>query len=80
MWWNEPNSGMMSYGWGWMPFHGILSFFFLVIVIAGLVALVRWVFGTGAHRARGRSHSLAVLEERYAKGEMQRDEYLQKKA
>ena len=56
-----------------MPFHGILVLLLLV--------LVRSAFGAGMHGSHGRSRSpsLEVLEERYAKGEMQRDEYLQKK-
>ena len=86
MWWNGPyqgmGPGMMGWGW-WMPFHGILSVLLLVLVIVGIVALVRPAFGAGAHgfhgHGRGRSPGLDVLEERYAKGEMQRDEYLQKK-
>lgn len=85
MWWDGPYQGMgqgMGWGWGWwMPFHGIFSILLLVIVIFGVVALVRWAFGTGAHQGhgRGRSPGIDVLEERYAKGEIQRDEYLQKK-
>ncbi len=70
---------MMGWGW-WMPFHGILSLLILVLVIAALVALVRsiWGGGHGIHR-RGRSVGLDVLDERYAKGEINRDEYMQKK-
>ena len=64
-----------------MPFHGILSLLLLTLVIVGIIALVRSLFGAGAHgmHGRGRSPGLDVLEERYAKGEIERDEYLQKK-
>lgn len=76
MWWNGPYAGM----W-WMPFHGIYSLLLLVFLIVGVVALLRWLFGIGMWGVHSRSHSpgLDVLEERYAKGEIQRDEYLQKK-
>lgn len=86
MWWNGPYGGGMGQwmGWGWwMPFHGILGLLILALVIAGIVALVRSAYGSGMHgiygNGRSRSPGLDVLEERYAKGEIQRDEYLQKK-
>lgn len=70
----------MGWGW-WMPFHGIFALLLLALVIVGIVALTRSAFGGGSHGIHGRSRSpgLDVLEERYAKGELQRDEYLQKK-
>lgn len=81
MWWSDHSVGS---GWPWewwMPFHGILSLLMLALVIAGIVALVRWALGAGAHGDPNVGHStgLDVLAERYAKGEMQRDEYLEKK-
>ena len=58
----------------------IISLLLLVFVIVALVMLVRsirqrLIFGC----VQGRSLGLDVLEERYAKGEIHRDEYLQKK-
>jgi putative membrane protein len=83
MWWNGPYQGMGSWmGWEWwMPFHGIFFLLLLILAIVGIAALVRAMLGGGGHaiRGRGRSPALDVLEERYAKGEIQRDEYLQKK-
>lgn len=83
--WGGPYQDMGQWmGW-WMPFHGILPLLVLVLVIIGLLALVRYFFaGGGVHgrsRSYGRSRSsgLDILEERYAKGEMNREEYLQKK-
>lgn len=54
---------------------------FLVLVIVGVVVAVRSMLGAGRHswRGCGRSTSLNILEKRYAKGEIQREEYLQKK-
>jgi putative membrane protein len=75
MYWN----GMM--GWGWTPFHGVFALLLLVIAIAAGVALVRFISGSGGSpgSADRRSRALDLLEERYAKGEIERDEYLQKK-
>jgi putative membrane protein len=73
---------MMGYdGAGWHGGVGFHSFFWVVvlaIVIAVGVALVRYLWRSG--RGGGDSaDALAVLDSRYAKGEIQRDEYLQKK-
>ncbi|MDO8358481.1 MAG: SHOCT domain-containing protein [Devosia sp.] len=77
MWWHGPH----LFGWGWMPGFGLISILFWVLVVGLVVAVVR------ASRQRtaqvgpdgARSGGLTILEERYAKGEIQRDEYLQKK-
>lgn len=69
-------------GWGgWMPFHGILAVLLLVLVIVGAVTFLRTLVNGGWQEghSRDRSSGLAILQERYAKGEIQRDEYLQKK-
>jgi len=81
MWWGGPYQDMSQWmGWSWwMPFHGLLPLLVLVLVIVGLVALVRYLFAGGGVHGRSRSSGLEILEERYAKGEMNRDEYLQKK-
>jgi putative membrane protein len=50
----------------------------LIVAIAVVVWLVRTVAG-GPAAAPRRSASLHVLEERYARGEIKRDEYLEKK-
>ena len=77
MWWNGPH----MFGWGWMPGFGLMPILFWVLVAGLIVAVVRVSRarsiqgGPGGARSSGR----AILEERYAKGEIQRDEYLQKK-
>lgn len=84
MWGYGPDSGMM-HGWSggsWAgPFTMIIWILFLVVVIAAVVWFVRSIphAANGQLRPERRSLGLDVLEERYAKGEIQRDEYLQKK-
>lgn len=78
MWWNGYSGMMMGHGWGWMPFGGLLFLLLLALVIVGLVALVCSVLARGASD-RAHPPGLDILEERYARGEIQRDEYLQKK-
>jgi putative membrane protein len=60
---------------------GIIPLLFLALLISAVVLLVRYAAGTGgrAPPAERRSPGLDALEERYARGEIDRDEYLQKK-
>jgi len=69
-------------GWGWFwPFHFIIPILFLAIIITAVVMVVRYATGWGdqSPRLERRSPGLDALEERYARGEIKRDEYLEKK-
>lgn len=68
-------------GWGWLwPLHFLIPLVFLGLIIAVVVLVVRSTRGWASAQApRRRSHGLDVLEERYARGEINRDEYLEKK-
>ena len=63
--------------WGWWMLHGLGSLLYLILVIVAIVVLARVLSGSG-RGAPGRG-ALAILQERYAKGEIDREEYLQKK-
>jgi len=72
----------MGYGGGWvmMIFGGI--FWIALLVLVGLA--IMWFLRNGGHVGSFASHDqrsggLDILEERYARGEIERDEYLQKK-
>ena len=57
----------------------------LLLIIGIVIASIVWLVSARMHRADSprlparRSPGLEVLEERYARGEINRDEYLQKK-
>ena len=79
---------MWTYGPGWMMggssgfgFLGmILWLIVLIVIVAAGVWIVRSRAPMGASRPTARrSPGLDVLEERYARGEINRDEYLEKK-
>jgi putative membrane protein len=74
--------GMMN-GWGSGYGYGPVHMLIWVVILIAVVALVVWLvrsIAPGAHHALPRrSGGLDVLEERYARGEINRDEYLQKK-
>jgi putative membrane protein len=56
-----------------------LGFIFWLAILAALVAAAVWFMRSQQGAAPGRSDSLQILEERYARGEIDRDEYLQKR-
>jgi putative membrane protein len=76
-----PQWGMMGgYGYGHGPLHLIVWVVIIIAVVALMMWLMRSVCMPGMHRHMPRrSAGLDVLEERYARGEINRDEYLQKK-
>ncbi len=85
MWGYGPYGGM-GYGWGpggWMMlFGGLVWILLLIAAVAAIVWLVRapWHAGPGVSpRPEKTSSGLNILEERYARGELERDEFLQKK-
>jgi putative membrane protein len=82
MMWNGPYSRMMGWEGGWLgSFHFIIPLLFLAIVITAVVMLVRYAAGRGNYpwQPERRMPGLDALKERYARGEISRDEYEQKK-
>jgi len=76
----------LGHGHGWMMNGDGMGFGFVVwlvilaVIIAGAVWFVRAQAPSGSQRSPERSSpALEVLEERYARGEINREEYLQKK-
>lgn len=67
-------------GYGWMGFGWVFMVLFWVLIILGVVALLRWL-GMGGNASRGapRKTPLEILQERYARGEIEREEYEQKR-
>lgn len=67
-------------GYGWMGFGWVFMVLFWVLIILGVVALLRWL-GMGGDASCGapRKTPLEILQERYARGEIEREEYEQKR-
>jgi putative membrane protein len=71
--WTSCFGGM---GWGWgMGFGPFFMILFWGLIIAGAIVLIRWL----VDQSQGGKTALQILQERYAKGELQREEYEQKK-
>ncbi len=70
----------MGWGWLWMLLFWLVP---LLVVIALGAAAIKYLFsggtrpGAAAHNERSRA--LELLEERYARGDINREEYLQKR-
>lgn len=72
MWgWDHMGGYGGGLGWLWMVL-------FWVLLIVAIVALVRWLFISSVERPKQRT-AMDILEERYARGEIDRDEFEQKK-
>jgi len=73
--------GMMGeYGMGW--FGTIFMMIFWILVIVGLIFLIKWLIQAtkgGASPVQSGSRALDILKERYARGEINKEEFEQKK-
>lgn len=63
---------------GWGMFMWLASAAFWILLIAGIVVLVRGHLGGGTGAASG--SALRILEERYARGEVSREDFFERRA
>jgi putative membrane protein len=66
--------------WGDHWIFGGLMWIFWIAVIVGLIFLIKWVVQQGREgEPRVKEDALEILNKRYAKGEVDKEEYEQKK-
>ncbi len=76
--WGMMGSGMMG-GFSWWWFMPIFMILFWGLVIWGIVALVRGLNGSRGSNSSRADSALEVLKKRYARGEINKEEYEEKK-
>jgi putative membrane protein len=66
--------------WGNQGFMGVFMWIFWIAVIVGIVFLVRWIVQqTRSGQGKSEESSLEILKKRYARGEIDKKEFEQKK-
>lgn len=74
--------GMMGWGYGMGWFWLFMMIAFWIAVIAGIIFLIRWIAkssGPGRGESRAEDSALEILKKRYAKGEINKEEFEEKK-
>ncbi len=74
--------GMMGWGYGMGWLGMILMALFWVAIIVGIILLIRWIFvstGTKGHGTTSEDSPLEILKRRYARGDINKEEFEQKK-
>jgi putative membrane protein len=72
----------MGWGYGMGGFGSIIMLVFWIAVIVGIIFLVRWLvvsMGSSGRSARSEDSALEILKRRYARGEINKEEFQEKK-
>ena len=79
-WYGNGYNNMMGYVYSPFGFLGLLFMvIFWALVVSAIVLIVKWVFSFSNRKTGEHSSALDILKERYARGEINKEEFEQKK-
>ncbi len=73
--WQMMHNWGMGWGWGGMALGPLFMIALLALLVAVIVLLVRWLSGGSLGVSGATRTPREILDERFAKGEIDRDEY-----
>jgi uncharacterized membrane protein len=71
--------GMMGWGYGTGWFGSVLMSVFWIALIVGIIFLIRWLAVSTRGGGRSEDSALEILKRRYARGEIDKEEFEEKK-
>jgi putative membrane protein len=74
---DHPHMG--AWGWGGMIIGPIMMIVFIALIVGAVVLVVRWTGLGGSALAGGSNKARNMLDERFARGEIDKDDYEERK-
>lgn len=73
---DHPHMG--AWGWGGMIIGPIMMIIFIALIVGAVVLVIRWT-GLGGSASGGSNKARHILDERFARGEIDKDDYEERK-